>query len=139
MTIFRIRELESLGFEWDCSSAAWEERLNELVDYRKIHGHCNVPSSYSENSALAKWVPTQRKQYKLHLEGKASPMTLSRIQELECLGFEWKPSIIRRIGTLKKPSPDDGKTRALEKVVESPEHTQPHSLKKILAVDNSVQ
>jgi hypothetical protein len=25
----------------------------------------------------------------LHLEGKASYMTLSRIQELESLGFEW--------------------------------------------------
>jgi hypothetical protein len=29
----------------------------------------------------------QRKQYKLHSEGKTSAMTLSRIQELESLGF----------------------------------------------------
>jgi hypothetical protein len=49
MTPARIRELESLGFQWDCSGArgfssgaTWEDRLSELVDYRKIHGNSNV-------------------------------------------------------------------------------------------------
>jgi hypothetical protein len=32
--------------------SAWEDRLSELADYRKIHGHCNVPG-YSENTKLA--------------------------------------------------------------------------------------
>lgn len=67
-------------------------------------------------------------------------MTLSRIQGLEAIGFEWKPSIIsRRQETSKKPSPDDDETRiAHERALESPEHRQPHSLeKKISAVDNS--
>jgi hypothetical protein len=90
MTTFRIQELERSGFEWSgVSVTAWEGRLSELADYRKIHGHCNVPDSYSENTKLATWVATQRKQYKLHLEGKTSPMTTFRIQELESLGFEW--------------------------------------------------
>jgi hypothetical protein len=30
----------------------WEERLSELADYRKIHGHCNVPRKYSQNAKL---------------------------------------------------------------------------------------
>jgi hypothetical protein len=89
MTSFRIKDLESLGFEWDCSGPAWEDRLSELANYRKIHGHCNVPIRYSENSKLGKWVSNQRSTYKLHGEGKTSPMTLSRIQALESLGFEW--------------------------------------------------
>jgi hypothetical protein len=89
MTTFRILELESLGFEWDCYNAAWEYRLSELADYRKIQGHCNVPRYYSKNTKLGSWVFSQRSQYKLHLEGKKSPMTLTRIQELECLGFKW--------------------------------------------------
>jgi hypothetical protein len=75
-----------------CGVSIWEERLRELTDYRKIHGHCNVPWNYSENAKLAKWVRKQRSTYKLHLEGNTSPMTLSRIQGLESLGFEWKPS-----------------------------------------------
>jgi hypothetical protein len=90
MTTLRIQALERLGFEWIVISiAAWDDRLNELADYRKIHGHCNVPKKYSENTKLGQWVIHQRYQYKLHLEGKTSYMTTLRIQELESLGFEW--------------------------------------------------
>jgi hypothetical protein len=92
MTPFRIQELESMGFEWDCLGATWKSRLSELADYRTIHGHCNVPRSYIETPKLAHWVRHQRKQYRLHLEGKTSPMTPFRIQELESMGFEWKCS-----------------------------------------------
>jgi hypothetical protein len=87
MTLTRIQALESLGFEYDSHGAAWEERLSELADYRKEHGHCNVPKRYSENTKLAKWVEKQWRNYKLHREGKTSPMTTYRIQALERLGF----------------------------------------------------
>jgi hypothetical protein len=88
MTTSRIQELEGIGFEWG-SYSAWEDRLSELAEYQSIHGHCNVPRSYSENTKLANWVTKQRSQYKFYLEGMASSMTLSRIQALESLGFEW--------------------------------------------------
>jgi hypothetical protein len=84
--------LESLGFEWGCSRGAtctWEDRLGELVEYRKIHGHCNVPRKYNENAKLGMWVKNQRQTYSLHQDGKPSQITLSRIQALESLGFEW--------------------------------------------------
>jgi hypothetical protein len=48
MTLSRIHAPESLGFEWEPHGVTWEDRLSELTDYRKIHGHCNVPSRYSE-------------------------------------------------------------------------------------------
>jgi hypothetical protein len=67
----------------------WKARLSELADYRKTHGHCNVPKNDSENVKLASWVATQRKQYKSHLGGRTAYITLSRIQELEDFGFEW--------------------------------------------------
>jgi hypothetical protein len=89
MTLFRLQKMESLGFEWNSRSAAGEDRLSELADYRKNHGHCNVPSCYSEYTKLGYWVAYQRTQYKLHLKGKTSIMTTYRIQELESLGFEW--------------------------------------------------
>jgi hypothetical protein len=133
MTLSRIQELESLGFEWVIYDTAWENRLSELADYRKIHGHCNVPANYSEKSKLGKWVGTQRTQYRLHLEGKTSSMTLSRIQELEGLGFEWKLSTSRRQGAPKKPSLDDELTRVRERAMEPPELMQ-----KIAAVEKSV-
>jgi hypothetical protein len=89
MTTLRIQDLESLGFEWDSRGAAWEDRLSELDDYRKIHGHWNVPRICNEYPKLAQWAATQRKQYRLHLKGKTSHMTPFRIQELESIGFEW--------------------------------------------------
>jgi hypothetical protein len=50
-----------------------------------MHGHCNV----LYNCSLGYWVAKQRKIYELHLEGKTSTTTSSRIQELDSLGFEW--------------------------------------------------
>jgi hypothetical protein len=90
MTLSRIHEFESLGFEWGVCITAWEDRLSELAEYRKIHGHCNVPKTYSENAKLGFWFTNQRGNYRLHKEGKTSPMTTFRIQELESLGFEWR-------------------------------------------------
>jgi hypothetical protein len=87
MTTYRIQALESLGFEWDFHSAVWDDRLSELADFHRIHRHCNVSSS--ENTRLASWVSSQRTHYRLDREGKASQITLSRIQALESLGFEW--------------------------------------------------
>jgi hypothetical protein len=87
MTTFKIQELESLGFEWDPYGAVWKLRLSELVDYRKIHGHYNVPYQWSENTKLAYWVSGQRKEYRLHLAGKTSHMTAFRIQALVDIGF----------------------------------------------------
>jgi hypothetical protein len=92
ITSFRIQTLESLGFEWDSRVTLWEDRLSELADYRKMHGDCNVPRRYSENTKLGMWVMTQRSNYRLHLEGKKSSMTLPRIHELESLGFRWGSS-----------------------------------------------
>jgi hypothetical protein len=61
-------------------------------------------------------------------------MTLSRIEELESLGFEWKPSISQGDGT---PNLYDDATCARERTVESSEHMQQHSLQKISAVEKS--
>jgi hypothetical protein len=108
MTLSHIQELESLGFEWDVHAATWGDHLSELADYRKIHGHCNVPRNYIENTKLATWVNTQRSNYRLHEKGHTSYMTLSRVQELKSLGFEWELSISRGRGTRKEPSLDEG-------------------------------
>jgi hypothetical protein len=89
MTLYRIQALESLGFEWDKFGADWEDRLSELADYRKIHGHCNIPENYCGNPQLGRWAANQRSQYSLYVKGKRSHMTTLRIQKLETLGFEW--------------------------------------------------
>jgi hypothetical protein len=36
----------------DSLGALWEDRLSELADYRRVHGHCNVPAA-NENIQLS--------------------------------------------------------------------------------------
>jgi hypothetical protein len=33
---------------------AWDKRLSELADYRKIHGHCNVPTTTAKTREVIK-------------------------------------------------------------------------------------
>jgi hypothetical protein len=107
ITLPRIHKLESLGFEWEICGAAWDDCMSALADYRKIHGHCNVPSNYSGNSRLGKWVAAQRFNCKLYIKRKRSQMNLRRIEALESLGFEWKVATSRRTETPRNPSLDD--------------------------------
>ena len=83
MSAGRVRRLEELGFIWDRFGSAWEKRLNELQAFKKDHGHCNVPAAYKDNPQLARWVVTQRNNYK---QGKLED---EYIRGLEALGFTW--------------------------------------------------
>lgn len=85
----RVQVLEDVGFVWDSHAALWEERLNELKDYRRVNGHCNVPSTYPKNKQLSTWVKCQRRQYRLTGKGKSSNLTEERIAALDDLGFVW--------------------------------------------------
>ena len=99
MTQDRIKALEGIGFVWDSHSAAWQERMRELKEFKKSYDHCNVPTTYAANKQLAAWVKCQRRQYKLHLEGKDTNMTPERICDLESIEFEWLFRSYRTRGT----------------------------------------
>ncbi|KAG7342059.1 helicase domain protein [Nitzschia inconspicua] len=85
----RIHALTSLGFCWNAHDACWAEKYSELIQYKRWHGHTNVPSSCVLNPKLAVWVKRQRRQYKFLMEGKASTLTPYRTQKLAELGFSW--------------------------------------------------
>mmetsp|Transcript_16748 Transcript_16748/g.24760 ORF Transcript_16748/g.24760 Transcript_16748/m.24760 type:complete len:270 (+) Transcript_16748:203-1012(+) len=86
----RIEKLEEIGFIWHAQEALWQDRLNELLSFKKMYGHCVVPTNYPENQTLATWVKFQRRQHKLHEQGRPSYMSAARIAVLEKHGFEWK-------------------------------------------------
>jgi len=104
MTEDRIVILENIGFIWDSHEAAWQERLKELLEFKKIYGTCAVPSKYSPNQQLARWVKCQRRQYRLYWEGRPSNMNADRITALQNAGFEWR---LRRPKTSDKTDPDE--------------------------------
>jgi Helicase associated domain len=100
LTEKRINSLNELGFKWQLrvSRTPWEQRLEELREFKEEFGHCNVPSSWSKNQPLAYWVFKQRGQYRLFHENIVNGnsnnrcnMTEDRIAQLEELGFEWNP------------------------------------------------
>ena len=64
----------------------WIHQYEQLKKYKEIHGNCNVSG---KRGSLGIWVSTQRTNYRLLKEGKASPMTDDRIRNLESIDFQW--------------------------------------------------
>lgn len=114
----RQAALETIGFVWNSHAASWEERWNELRDFRDIFGHTNVPKTYDANQQLAIWVKSrkynsskigvsrispfeimlilcsqivERRHYRLYSQGKSSTMSAGRIEKLLSLGFLFSP------------------------------------------------
>jgi Helicase associated domain len=100
LTNERVKVLSSVGFVWDVvqadNDARWRKRYEELVEYKNIHGHCNVPQS----TDLGKWVKMQREnkhETDLKREGKTPQrkkpkpcLSEDRIAKLEAIGFQWR-------------------------------------------------
>jgi superfamily II DNA or RNA helicase len=81
----RIGRLETIGLCWNRRDAQWDQMFKALKDYKAIHGHCNVPRTYSENSGLALWVGGQRT---MKNAGRLLP---NRVHALDEIGFVWDP------------------------------------------------
>jgi Helicase associated domain len=67
----------------------WTEHYEQLQEYRKQNGNCLVPTHFSTNMKLGRWVHTQRHQHRLMQRGRKSSMTEERAKLLEELGFSW--------------------------------------------------
>ena len=94
MTQERIDALAKIGFDWGKQNIGWDGHFEKLVEYKELHGHCQVPKNHSVDEVnLGDWVNTQRAQYKSFQDGKYSPMTQKRIDALEKIGFVWKLQI----------------------------------------------
>ena len=87
LTPERVRRLEELGFVWSTSKdERWEVLFRKLEEFKKEHGHCNVPERYKKHPKLGVWVNRQRM---AKAEDKLIP---ERERRLEGLGFVWSTS-----------------------------------------------
>jgi Helicase associated domain len=66
---------------------AWDARVEELLEYKRVHGDTDVPNTFDENPSLARWVGDQRRAY------KRSNMAKHRVDRLEEIGFLWSKAI----------------------------------------------
>ena len=56
--------------------------FEELRNFKESEGHCNVPSSYSDNPELGRWVRFQR--------GQRLKMLQERASKFDSIGFTWE-------------------------------------------------
>jgi hypothetical protein len=89
LTIERIQQLDKIGFVWNSHLAAWNDKFQELKEFKLIHGHCFVPCSYKGSSKLSTWIKRQRRQYRKFMAGQSSTLDAARIDKLENLGLVW--------------------------------------------------
>ena len=68
----------------DDFTSLWGRRYNELIEFKKVHGHCNVPQRYPPNVELGRWVKDQRT---FKTKGKLSQ---NRTDLLEAIDFSWR-------------------------------------------------
>ena len=116
----RIGSLQAIGFSWAggvsrgrrsgnengattargaTSSVSWDERFQQLVEYKDQNGHCRVPAKkYEPNPQLGLWVDRQRQLFK---KNKLSPEQKER---LEGIGFIW----VSRRGPAPAQKREDG-------------------------------
>jgi hypothetical protein len=85
----------------------WNMKYQQLVEFKRMKGHCMVPRRYEQNKSLGIWVTTQRT---IH---NNTTMRLDRKMLLDEIGFVWKPD---RALTYKKD--DKLWHQQYEKVVE---------------------
>lgn len=81
----RVRRLDEAGFEWDPVGTRWEEMFQQLVEFKKEHGHTNVPQRSGKYAELGTWVRNQRAA-KLYNR----PIITGRGKRLDEIGFVWR-------------------------------------------------
>lgn len=78
-----------------CLTNTFAQHLQkQLKEYKIKHGDCNVPTKYKQNTALGRWVSTQRSEFKKFCHGdEAAAIDSERIRMLESIGFVWFPLV----------------------------------------------
>ena len=91
----RIAKLNELGFEWTPSARklsiknGWDKRYQELKEYIRFNGHCNVPhdDKLHPSYSLGMWIARQRKIF------KRGALSADRIARLKKVDFPFKAPI----------------------------------------------
>jgi hypothetical protein len=79
----REENLNSIGFVWSVRGCDWDERFEQLVEYKRAHGDCNVPGQYGPCLALGRWVAAQR------VAKNKFVLSEGREEKLNRIGFVW--------------------------------------------------
>ena len=86
----QIERLDLIGFDWINYDEKWYNSFEELKEFKKQNGHCNLqktiknnPKYTEEYKRLSNWVQHQRLKY------KNGELTENQINELKNIGFSF--------------------------------------------------
>jgi len=94
LTDERIANLEEIGFDFQRKETpykvrdvprSWEERFQQLLQFKEEHGHCLVPQI--SGGILGEWVRRQRCQYKKLMASERTSLTHEKALRLSSIGF----------------------------------------------------
>ncbi|CAB9498093.1 helicase [Seminavis robusta] len=86
----RKKLLDKLGFVWDASWVSWDQRLEGVTHFKKVHGHLEIPHGY-DNTGLGYWLWDQKQKA---LNGE---LATDRVERLLSAGVELGESCRPRI------------------------------------------
>jgi len=69
--------------------SSWNDRFQELIQFRETNDHCLVPHNYPINPKLSQWIRKQRHQRKQKERGVHSTLSDERQEMLTNAGFIW--------------------------------------------------
>jgi hypothetical protein len=105
LSLKQVALIQEVGIEnCDPNERKWRERIKELLEFQSKHGHCFVPQHSRKYENLANWSKRQRQQYRYHIRGQSSLLTVDRIDQLRRIGFEFEPTVdqTKQFETLEK-------------------------------------
>jgi hypothetical protein len=83
----QVTLLNSVGFVWNVKEAQWEDCLEALRSYARLHGNLRVPDDlFVDGVRLSSWIKTQRHQYNLERLGHER---IRKLKTVPC--WTWKP------------------------------------------------
>ena len=86
MTDERVRKLEEIGFHW----SSWDKKFEDLLRFKRMYGHFNVPQKSKLYPNLQNWISRQRFVYKSYYEDKIEigKHSMDRMKKLKSIGFD---------------------------------------------------
>jgi len=81
----RYNELRSIGVELEKKRVnSWERHLEQLVNFKKLHGHFHVCPYYTNDNQLINFY------YWIRQANNKNKLSEERIKQLTAMGFPWK-------------------------------------------------
>ena len=85
----KIRLLDAIGFNWksraEREDEEWDRHFEQLKEFKRQHGHTEVPSKDVKLKQLGSWSMTQRVK---HIKGQ---LRHDRHEKLDAIGFDFRP------------------------------------------------